>query len=104
MCLVDYYQIQDPLRTHSIVKNLKFERKYLTQGSGAPCHVSFDFFSGFFGVRLTELQIDPQLEFTIRPKAQGYIPYRMRFSESLFLYGFFTKTTRVLLETFKRRT
>jgi hypothetical protein len=31
---------------------LQFERKYSTQGSGAPCHVSFDFFypgfSGFF--------------------------------------------------------
>jgi hypothetical protein len=33
--------------------------------------VSFDFFSGFFGIRLTELQIDPQLESTIRPKARG---------------------------------
>jgi hypothetical protein len=27
---------------------LQFERKYSTQGSGAPCHVSFCFFSGFF--------------------------------------------------------
>jgi hypothetical protein len=49
---------------------LQFERKYLTQGSRAPCHVSFGFFSGFFGKRLAELQIDPQLESAIRPKAE----------------------------------
>jgi hypothetical protein len=69
---VGYNQIQDPLRTHSTVKmTLKFDRKYLTQGSGAPCHVSFGFFSIFFGIRLAELQIDPQLESRIRPKARG---------------------------------
>jgi hypothetical protein len=33
--------------------------------------VSFSFFSGFDGIRLTEIQIDPQLESTIRPKARG---------------------------------
>jgi hypothetical protein len=46
-------------------------RKYSTQGSGAPCHVSFSFFSGFCGIILAEFQIDPQLESTIRPKARG---------------------------------
>jgi hypothetical protein len=50
---------------------LQFERKYSTQDSGAPCHVSFDFFFGFYGIILAELQIDPQLESTIRPKARG---------------------------------
>jgi hypothetical protein len=50
---------------------LQFERNYSTQGSGAPCHVSFGFFSGFDGIILAEFQIDPQLESTIRPKAQG---------------------------------
>jgi hypothetical protein len=65
-------ETKDPLRTHSIVKiTLQFERKYSTQGSGASCHVSFGFFSGFFGISLAELQIDPQLESTIRFKAQG---------------------------------
>jgi hypothetical protein len=49
---------------------LQFERKYSTQGSGAPCHVSFGFFSGFCGIILAEFQIDPQLESTIRPKAR----------------------------------
>jgi hypothetical protein len=50
---------------------LQFERKYSTQDSGAPCHVSFGFFSGFYGISLAKLQIDPQLESTIRPKARG---------------------------------
>jgi hypothetical protein len=50
---------------------LQFESKYSTQGSGAPCHVSFGFFFGFCGIILADLQIDPQLEFTIRPKARG---------------------------------
>jgi hypothetical protein len=50
---------------------LQFERKYSTQVSGAPCHVSFGFFSGFCGIILAEFQIDPQLESMIRPKARG---------------------------------
>jgi hypothetical protein len=50
---------------------LQFERKYSTQGSGALCHVSFGFFSGFYEIILAELQIDPQLESMIRPKARG---------------------------------
>jgi hypothetical protein len=50
---------------------LQFEKKYSTQGSGAPCHVSFGFFSGFCGIILAGFQIDPQLESTIRPKARG---------------------------------
>jgi hypothetical protein len=65
-------ETQDLLRTHSTVKmTLQFERKYSTQGSGAPCHVSFGFFSGFYGISLAGLQINPQIESTIRPKARG---------------------------------
>jgi hypothetical protein len=65
-------ETQEPLRTHFTIKmTLQFERKYSTQGSGAPCHESFGFLSGFYGISLAELQIDPQLESTIRPKAQG---------------------------------
>jgi hypothetical protein len=33
--------------------------------------VSFGFLSGFYGIILAELQIDPLLESTIRPKARG---------------------------------
>jgi hypothetical protein len=83
---------------------LQFERKYSTQGSGAPCHESFGFFSGFYGIILAELQIDPQLESAIRPRLGGYIPYGMRLFESHFPYGFFFKTRRVPLKIFKRRT
>jgi hypothetical protein len=50
---------------------LQFERQYSTQGSGAPCHVSFGFFSGFYGIILAELQVDPQLESASRPKTRG---------------------------------
>jgi hypothetical protein len=57
---------------------LQFERKYSTQGSGAPCHVSFGFFSGFCGIILPELQIDPQSESTTQPKARGSVPYQLR--------------------------
>jgi hypothetical protein len=65
-------KIPEQLRTHSTIKmTLQFKRKYSTQGSGAPCHVSFSFFSGFFGIILAQLRIDPQLESTIRPKARG---------------------------------
>jgi hypothetical protein len=65
-------KIQEQLRTHSTIKmTLQFERKRSTQGSGAPCHVSFGFFSGFYGIILEELQINPQLESMIRPKARG---------------------------------
>jgi hypothetical protein len=65
-------ETQDPLRTPSTVKmTLQFKRKYSTQGSRASYHVSFGFFSEFCGISLTELQIDPQLESMIRPKARG---------------------------------
>jgi hypothetical protein len=51
---------------------LQFERKYSTQGSGAPCHVSFSFFFGYFMMFLPKLQMDPQPESTTQPKARGY--------------------------------
>jgi hypothetical protein len=65
-------KIPEQLKTHFTIKRtLQFERKYSTQGSGAPCHVSFGFFSGFGGIILAEFRIDPQLESTIRPKSRG---------------------------------
>jgi hypothetical protein len=54
---------------HSSTTSIR--EKYSTQGLGAPCHVSFGFFSRFFEIRLTELLIDPQIESTIRTKVQG---------------------------------
>jgi hypothetical protein len=59
---------QEQLKTHSTIKmTLQFEKKYSTQGSWAPCHVSFGFFFGFYGIIMEKLQIDPQLESAIRP-------------------------------------
>jgi hypothetical protein len=95
---------QEQLRTHSTINmTLQFKRKYSTQGSGAPCHVSFGFFSGFYGIwQNFRLTLNLNLRFDLR--FGGYIPYGMRFFKSHFPYGFFFKTERVLLKTFKRRT
>jgi hypothetical protein len=62
---------------------LQFERKYSTQGSGAPCHVSFGFFSGFFGIFLPKLQMDAQPKFTTQPKAQGLLHMECDFAIAL---------------------
>jgi hypothetical protein len=71
---------------------LQFERKYSTHGSEAPCHVSFGFFSGFFGIILPEHQMDPQPESTTQPKARGLLhmecdfaivlPYQLRLQDN----------------------
>jgi hypothetical protein len=62
---------------------LQFERNYSTQGSGAPCHMSFGFFSGFCGIILPELQMDPQPEFTTQPKAWGLLHMECDFAIAL---------------------
>jgi hypothetical protein len=62
---------------------LQFERKYSTQGSGAPCHVSFGFFSGFYGAFLPKLQMDSQPESTTQPKAQGLLHMECDFAIAL---------------------
>jgi hypothetical protein len=77
-------KIQEQLRTLSTHKmTLQFERKYSTQGSGAPFHVSFGFFSGFFGIILPELQMDPQPESTTQPKARGLLHMECDFAIAL---------------------
>jgi hypothetical protein len=87
-------KIQEQLRTPSTYKmTLQFESKYSTQGSGAPCHMTFGFFSGFFGIILPELQMDPQPESTTQPKARGLLhtecdfaialPYQLRLQRNM---------------------
>jgi hypothetical protein len=77
-------KIQGQLRTHSTFKmTLQFKRMYSTQGSGAPCHVSFSFFFGFCGIILPELQIDPQPESTTQPKARGLLHMKCNFAIAL---------------------
>jgi hypothetical protein len=62
---------------------LQFERKYSTQGSGAPCHVSFGFFSEFYRIFLPKLQMDPQPESTTQPKARGLLHMECDFAIAL---------------------
>jgi hypothetical protein len=62
---------------------LQFERKYLTQVSGALCHVAFGFFSGFCEIILLELQIDPQPDSTTQPKARGLLHMECNFAIAL---------------------
>jgi hypothetical protein len=62
---------------------LQFERKYSSQGSGAPCHVSFGFFSGFFEIFLPKLQVDPQPEYTTQSKARGLLDMECDFAIAL---------------------
>jgi hypothetical protein len=96
---------------------LQFEKKYSTQGSGAPCHVSFGFFSGIFGIFLPKLQMDPQPESATQPKARGLLhmecdfaialPYQLRLQDNtgivedlqgqhLGRLGLLEKTSRLL--------
>jgi hypothetical protein len=77
---------------HILQDDPSIREKYSTQGSGAPCHVSFGFFSGFFGIFLPKLQIDPHPESTTQPKAQGLLhmecdfaialPYQLRLQDN----------------------
>jgi hypothetical protein len=62
---------------------LQFERKYSTQGSGAPCHVSFGCSLQIFGIFLPKLQMDPQPEPTTQPKARGLLHMECDFAIAL---------------------
>jgi hypothetical protein len=50
---------------------------------GAPCHVSFGFFSKFFGIFLPKLEMDPQPESTSQPKARGLLHMECDFAIAL---------------------
>jgi hypothetical protein len=76
---------------------LQFERKYSTQGSQAPCHVSFSFFTGFYGIILPELQIDPQPESTTQPKARGLLHMECDFAIAL-PYKFWLQDNTSIIE------
>jgi hypothetical protein len=58
--------------------------------------MSFGFFSGFYEIILAELHIDPQLESTIRPKAQGLHSIWNAILRITFSIWFFHQTARVL--------
>jgi hypothetical protein len=82
---------------------LQFERKYSTQGSGAPCHESFGFFSGFFRIFLPKLQMDLSQSLQLNLRLGGYsIWSAILQSHFHIIFGF--KTVRAFLKTFKGST
>jgi hypothetical protein len=82
---------------------LQFERKYSTQGSGAPCHVSFDFFSGFLGYSCQNFRWTLSQSLQLNLRLGGYSIWSA-ILQSHFHISFGFKTTRALLKTFKGST
>jgi hypothetical protein len=82
---------------------LQFERKYSTQGSGVPCHLSFGFFSGFFGIFLPKLHMALSQSLQLNLRLGGYSIWSA-ILQSHFHINFGFKTTRALLKTFKGST
>jgi hypothetical protein len=80
---------------------LQFERRYSTQGSGAPCHVSFGFFSGFFGILLPRLQIDPQPKPAAQPKARGLLHMECDFANRTSMSAPASRQDMHFLKTFE---
>jgi hypothetical protein len=82
---------------------LQFERKYSTQGSGAPCHVSFGFspiFSGF-SCQIFRWTLSQSLQLNLR--LEGYsIWSAILQSHFHIIFGF--KTARAFLKTFEGST
>jgi hypothetical protein len=83
---------------------LQLERKYSTQGSGAPCHVSFGFFSpDFLGYSCHDFRWTLSLSLRLNLRLGGYsIWSAILQSHSHISFGF--KTTRACLKTFESST
>jgi hypothetical protein len=82
---------------------LQFERKYSTQGSGAPCHVSFGFFSGFFGFFCQNFRWTLSQSLQLNLRLGGYsIWSAILQSHFHIIFGF--KTARAFLKTFEGST
>jgi hypothetical protein len=82
---------------------LQFERKYSTQGSGAPCHVSFGFFSGFFGIFLSRLQTDPESEPAAQSKARGLLHMECDFANRTSISAPASRQDRQFFEDLRRQ-
>jgi hypothetical protein len=75
---------------------LQFERKYSTQGSGAPCHVSFGFFSpDFSGYSCQDFRWTLSLSLRLNLRLGGYSIWSA-ILQSHFHINF--KTTRAFFE------
>jgi hypothetical protein len=79
---------------------LQFERKYSTQGSGAPSHVSFGFFSRFFGIFLQDFRWTLSQSLQLNLRLGGYSIWSAILQSHFHIY-FGLKTTRALLKTFE---
>jgi hypothetical protein len=83
---------------------LQFERKYSTQGSGAPCHVSFSFFSSdFLGYSCQDFRWTLSQSQRLNLRLGGYSIWSA-ILQSHFHISFGFKTTRAFLKTFEGST
>jgi hypothetical protein len=82
---------------------LQFERKYSTQGSRAPCHVSFGFSPDFAGHSCQNFRWTLSQSLQLNLRLGGYSIWSA-ILQSHFHISFGFKTTRALLKTFKGST
>jgi hypothetical protein len=83
---------------------LQFERKYSTQGSGAPCLVSFGFFSlDFSGYSCQNFRWTLSQSLRLNLRLGGYSIWSA-ILQSHFHISFGFKTTRAFLKTFEGST
>jgi hypothetical protein len=83
---------------------LQFERKYSIQGSGAPCHVSFGFFSlDFSGYSCQDFRWTRSQSLRLNLRLGGYSIWSV-ILQSHFHIGFVFKTRRAFLKTFEGST
>jgi hypothetical protein len=80
---------------------LQFERKYSTQGSGAPCHVAFGFFSlDFLGFSCQDFRWTLSQSLRLNLRLGGYSIWSV-ILQSHFHISFGFKTRRSFLKTFE---
>jgi hypothetical protein len=83
---------------------LQFERKYSTQGSGAPCHVSFDFFSpDYSGYSCKDFRWTLSQSLQLNLRLGGHSIWSALLQSHLHIGSGF-KTTRAFLKTFEGNT
>jgi hypothetical protein len=80
---------------------LQFERKYSTQGSRAPCHVSFGFFSpDFSGYSCQDFRWTLSQSLRLNLRLGGYSIWSAILQSHFHISSGF-KTTRAFLKTFE---
>jgi hypothetical protein len=83
---------------------LQFERKYSTQGSGAPCNMSFGFFSpDFSGCSCQNFRLTLSQSLRLNLRLGGYSIWSA-ILQSHFHISFGFKSTRAFLKTFEGST